>query len=215
MPRLTTGVNAPPPTFAPTARRLISLLAALTVGLLSIVVFTPAAYACSCGGLRSQSAAQRADAVFVGRLVDKQSRRKPTPGRVEMRFDVSLVYKGSVYRQQVVASLKDADGCGIDPEINSTWVIFAEETVQGSGDDAVFRLVTQLCSGNIPGGNAPIILGVGRPPIAGASDREENAASTDATFTRVLQVGVGVAGGLVLVVGFGLAYLWNPGRRGS
>ncbi|MET0695657.1 MAG: hypothetical protein ABWY56_17120 [Propionibacteriaceae bacterium] len=195
--------------------RLLSLLAAVTLALIGGAVFPSNAYACSCGGLGSGTAASRADAVFTGTVVDKQAIRKPKPGRTEMRFEVSRVYKGTVFRDQVVASPLGDDGCGIDPDLGSSWVIFAEERIEGTGDDAVFRLVTELCSGNLPGSRAPSVLGQGQAPMSGASDREEQAANTDATFTKVITITAGVVGVLVVLSVIGLAFLWRPGRQDS
>jgi len=142
--------------------RVFSIVAAVSLALAFSVVFARPAYACSCSGLSGQAAAQRADAIFQGRVLEKSTVRKPRPGRTEIRFEVSRVFKGSVYREQVVASPQGGDGCGIDPDVNSVWVIFAEDRIEGSGNDAVFRLVTQLCSGNLPGSTPPVTLGRGR-----------------------------------------------------
>ena len=214
MPWLTARATASPRALARTAViRLTSILAALTLGLLGVAVFPSSAYACSCDGISTGTAADRADAVFVGTVVEKERVRKPTPGRTEMRFNVTRVYKGTVFQQQLVASPQGSDDCGIDPEINSTWVIFAEERIEGSGDDAVFRLVTQLCSGNLPGSKVPSTLGRGQPPMTGASDREERAVNADAAFTRALKITAGAVGVLAVLAIAGLAFLWRPGRQ--
>jgi hypothetical protein len=147
--------------------------------------------------------------------LSKTVARKPSPEHTEMRFEVSRVYKGSAYREQVVASPLGSDGCGIHLDVNSDWVIFAQEQIEGSGKQTVFRLVSELCSGNVPGSAPPIILGTGRPPLDGASDREEKAVNADAVFTRVLLVG-GIAIGVLTVAALvGLAILWRPGRTRS
>lgn len=192
--------------------RLLSVLAALVVGLVWLALTPPGASACTCRGTSSQSSAQRADAIFTGTVRSKTLVRKPAPGRTDFRFDVSRVFKGSVYADQVVASPVGVDGCGVNPEVGSTWVIFAEEGVEGSGDDAVLRLVTQLCSGNLPGSFAPVYLGAGRSPRPGASDREERASATDATLSRALRVAGVAALAVVAGVAVGLGVLWR--RRG-
>lgn len=191
--------------------RLLSLFAALCLGLLGVAVFPRDAYACSCSGITTGTAARRADVIFQGRLLDKSVVRNPAPGRTEMRFEVSRVYKGEAYREQIVASPRGSNVCGLDPQLDSTWIIFAEEKIEGRGNDAVFRLVTQLCSGNLPGSTAPGILGRGQLPIEGASDRDEKAAATDAAFTHVLVVSGVVVAALALVVVTGLLILWRPG----
>ena len=157
----------------------------------------------------------RADAIFLGTVLERSAVRKPAPGRVDIRFEVSQVYKGTVYRQQVVSSPAAADDCGIAPEINSSWVIFAEDRIEGTGDDAVFRLGTRLCSGNVPGSTAPAYLGRGHAPMPGASDREEKAQVADAAYTRLLKGGALAVLALVVLSGAGLAVLWRPGRRAA
>lgn len=192
--------------------RVITLLAALCLGLVTVVVVPGDAYACSCRPTSNRTAAERADAVFTGRVREATTVRKPEPGRVEIRFDVSRVYKGSVFAEQLVSSPQTPDGCGVDLAVGSTWVVFAEQRFEGTGDDAVLRLVTEACSGNIPGSTVPSLLGRGRAPLAGASDREERAVATDATVTGALKVGGLVGVGLVVLVGIALAVLWRPGR---
>ena len=125
------------------------------------------------------------------------------------------MYKGDVYAQQVVTSPAGPRECGINPQAGSSWVIFAEERLEGSGPEAVFRLVTEICSGNVPGSGVPLTLGRGQPPKDGASDREENAVATDASVTRVLKVGGVVGLALALMAGVGLGFLWRPGRSNS
>ena len=98
------------------------------------------------------------------------------------------------------------------PRLGSTWVIFAVEGVQGRRDDAVLRLVTDTCRGNLPTGNPPTVVGRAYHPIPGASDREERATGADRTLTRGLAIaGIGLLFlGAVAVAG--LAVLWRPGR---
>ena len=77
---------------------------------------------------------------------------------------------------------------------------------------AVQRLITTLCSGNIPSGTAPAILGEARPPIDGASDREERSINTDRALTRGLVIGGAAllfAGALLAI---GLLVVWRPGQ---
>jgi hypothetical protein len=192
--------------------RLLSLLAALCLGLVTVAVFPADAHACTCEPISKRTAAERADAVFTGRVLEVTTVRKPEPGRVEIRFEASRVYKGSVFSEQVVATPATASNCGVDLEVGSSWVVFAVQRFEGTGNDAVLRLATDACNGLIPGTSAPTLLGRGRPPLAGASDRAERAVATDATVTGALKVGGLVGLGLVVLVGTGLAVLWRPGR---
>lgn len=192
--------------------RALSLLAALSLGLLGVVISPREAYACSCASTGTSSPTQRADAIFTGQVLSKEAVRRPKPGRTEFRFAVSRVYKGSVFAEQVVASPQGSDGCGVNLEVGSSWVIFAEERVEGSGDAAVFRLVTQLCSGNRSGTDVPLFLGAGRSPMSGASDREEKAIAADARLTHGVELVGGLVVGVLVVGGLGLVLLWRPGR---
>jgi len=192
--------------------RALTLVAALCLGLLTVVVVPTEAHACSCQARSIRTAAEQSDAVFVGRVLDTKRVRRPAPGRTDVRFEVSRVYKGSVYREQVVATPTTSPGCDVVFDENTTWVVFAEQRLEGSGNAAVLRLVTELCNGNLSGSTVPSAWGQGRRPLAGASDREERAVTTDATFTRALKVGGVLVGGLVVLVGVGLAILWRPGR---
>jgi hypothetical protein len=91
-------------------------------------------------------------------------------------------------------------------------VIFAIEGIEGEGDRAVNRLVTTLCSGNLPTGIAPAVLGRPTPPLNGASDSEERSTNTDRIVTRGLAyAGIGaLCVGALAVIGLGV--LWRPGR---
>ena len=69
-----------------------------------------------------------------------------------------------------------------------------------------------MCSGNLPTGIAPAVLGNPRPPLNGVSDREERSTNADQIVTRGLAyVGIGaLCIGALAVIGLGV--LWRPGR---
>ena len=140
------------------ALRLLALAASLLLGTCLALVDTTAAFACSCAGISTNRALREADAVFRGTVSSKEQVGRGGEARIDIRFEVDGVYKGTVYREQVVASSRDSAACGLDPEIGSTWVIFAIEGIEGEGDRAVNRLITTLCSGNLPTGIAPPVL---------------------------------------------------------
>jgi hypothetical protein len=192
--------------------RLVALVASLLLGTCVALVDTPEAFACSCVGISSNRALREADAVFRGTVISKEVVGRSDRARTDIRFAVDWVYKGTVYREQIVASSRNSDACGLDPEIGSTWVIFAIQGIEGDGDRAVNRLITTLCSGNLPTGVAPPVLRTPRQPLAGASDREERSTNTDRILTR----GFAIAGIGVLFIGalavIGLGVLWRPGR---
>jgi hypothetical protein len=192
--------------------RLLAVVAALLLGTCLTLVDIRKAYACSCVGISAGRALREADAVFRGTVVSKELVGRGESARTDIRFVVDRVYKGTVYSEQVVASTLNSDACGLDPDVGSTWVIFAIEGIEGEGDRAVNRLITTLCSGNLPTGMAPIALGAPRPPLDGASDREERSTNADRIVTR----GLAYAGIVALCVGglavVGLGVIWRPGR---
>jgi hypothetical protein len=191
--------------------RLLVLVASVLLGTSAAMVDTRPAFACSCAGISTNRALREADAVFRGTVISKEIVGRRDAARTDIRFAVDRVYKGAVYHEQVVASRHDADACGLDPEIGSTWVIFAIEGIEGEGDRAVNRLITTLCSGNLPG-IAPPVLGNPQPPISGASDREERSTNTDRIVSRTLAIAA--IGGLCVaaLAVLGVAVLWRPGR---
>jgi hypothetical protein len=188
------------------------MVLAFCLGVLTVALTPQRAFACSCVGITTERALGEADAVFKGTVLSNDAVGRGADARTDIRFQVDAVYKGTVYRQQVVASAKGSGACGLDPNVGSTWVIFAESGVQGSGNDAVVRLITGLCNGNIPTGDAPLILGPPRRPLDGASDREERSINADKTLTRGLAIG-GIAllflGSLAAIA---VGVLWRPGR---
>ena len=139
--------------------RVVALAAALALSVLSAVLFAPPAFACSCATTTTTQAARQADAVFLGTVTALDNKGRGDEARTDIRFEVDAVYKGTVYRDQVVASARDSAACGLVPGVGSTWVIFAVAGIEGRGDDAVARLITSTCSGNLPTGNAPALLG--------------------------------------------------------
>ena len=209
--------STPEPPRLATVRRLpgqlVAFVAAVLLGVFAAMVAPPGkAYACDCAGISIDRALRQSTAVFRGTVLDKRSVGRRAEARTDIRFAVDAVYKGEVHKEQVVASPKQATACGLDPKVGSTWVIFAVDGVEGSGNDAVQRLITTLCSGNVPSGTVPAGLGEARPPIDGASDREERSVYTDRALTRGLVVGGAAllfAGALVAI---GLVVLWRPDR---
>lgn len=192
--------------------RLVVLLAAVLLGTCAAIVDTTTAFACSCAGISTTRALREADAVFRGTVVSKEVVGHGDAARTDIRFAVDRVYKGAVFDEQVVASEHDEDACGLDPDVGSTWVIFAIEGVEGEGDRAVSRLITTLCNGNLPTGIAPAVLGAPRPPLNGVSDREERSTNADRIVTRgIAYAGIGaLCIGALAVIGLGV--LWRPGR---
>jgi hypothetical protein len=191
---------------------LLALVAAVVLGLLGAASNPQPAFACECSPVTPTGAARQADAVFRGTVTALRKVDRDEDARTDIRFQVDAVYKGSVYAEQVVATPRQSTKCGLTPELGTTWLIFAIQGVEGSGDEAVARLITDTCRGNIPTVNAPRVLGTPRQPLAGASDREERATGADRTITRGLAIGGIALLALGAVAVAGLAVLWRPGR---
>jgi hypothetical protein len=170
------------------------------------------AFACECSPITTANAARQADAIFRGTVTALRDVDRGEDARTDIRFEVVAVYKGEVYREQVVASPQDGPACGLTPRLGSTWVIFAVAGIQGSGDQAVYRLVTDACRGNLPDVGPPTVLGRPHNPVPGASDREERATGADRALTRGLAVGAIGLLFLGVITVAGLAVLWRPGR---
>jgi hypothetical protein len=191
------------------------LLALLSLGLVALfaAVSPTAAYACSCQGLSTRKALAESDTVFTGTVREIHRVGRGAGRRVDIRFEVSRVYKGTAYASQLVASGPESASCGLVPEVGSTWVIFAVDAIEGDGNAAVQRLRTSLCSGNLPTSTPPALLGRGSPARPGESDRVERAEQTDTRVTRGLATAGVVGVGVLVVVGGALLVLWRPSRR--
>jgi hypothetical protein len=191
------------------ARVVLAALAAMLACAAALINPTPA-WACSCAPITTRQALDGADAVFKGTVTERDRVGRGEDARVELRFDVSRVFKGTVYAEQVVATPPDSAGCGIEGAVGSTWVIFATQSVEGTDDRMVTRLTTGLCSGNLPGTTVPSLLGRGQFPRPGPSDAEERSVRADIRVDRALEIAGLTALGLVILAGTGLVLLWRP-----
>ena len=215
------GGAAPFPAFGSTGedggvRRILTrtaLLALAAVLACAAVLIAPMpAWACSCAPVTTRDALDGADAVFRGTVSERDRVGRGADARIELRFDVSRVFKGRVFSEQVVGTATDSAACGIEAEVGSQWVIFAKESVDGSGDRLVTRMSTDSCSGNLPGVSSPALLGRGQFPRPGASDTEEKTIQADVRVDRALKIaGIGVLA-LVVLGGAALVLLWRPNR---
>jgi len=184
----------------------------MLLGVLATGVNVRPAAACSCKAVSPAEALRQSDAVFRGRVVASDKAGRGDDERLDLRFEVDAVYKGNVFRDQVVATATNSGSCGLTPDIGTTWVIFAREGIKGEGNDAVARLITDSCSGDLPTSSAPLVLGTARPPQDGESDREERAVSADRAVSRGLKVFAFTALGLLGLTTVGLALAWRKPR---
>lgn len=112
---------------------------------------TPA-YACSCVSSSGDVAyADRADAVFVGRLVATQ---QPTPNTSSLdpkilTFAVSAVYKGEVGEKQDIVTAVESASCGLELSGPGPHLIFARALPwQQEPAPAEDQLIADLCGGS-------------------------------------------------------------------
>jgi hypothetical protein len=183
------------------------LIAALVaIGLASVPVGQAAA--CSCAQSTPEQAAEFADAVFAGTVIDSQllgadtgplgamAATRPAPaelGQTIYTFEVDGVAKGPVGTQVDVLGGGDGASCGMSFGLNERWLVFT------TWDGAMHS--TGLCSGNVPleaGGEAPLPL----TAPAGADPAPEPAGIPVALLV------------LIGIVGAVLGISWLAFRRG-
>jgi hypothetical protein len=185
-------------------------VAALVLAGAVVLVNPSPAWACSCAPTSAQQSADKADAAFKGTVTRSDRVGRGSAARVELRFEVSRVFKGEVYADQVVFTPPEESACGLSAEVGSSWLIFATTVYDGSTDQLVPHLTSDLCSGSLPGSAAvPAVLGRGGFPQPGASDTVERSLRADQRVGRTLQVAGLATLGLVVVGGVALLLLWR------
>jgi len=169
----------------------ILLLLSALVGAVVVLGASPA-QACECAGGTTAEFTERADAVFIGRLVSRDLPGEPITSSADPAlhvFAVDAVAKGAVSERQEVLSPVSGASCGLELSGDGPVAVFATRTadpwLSASGpeleDDQYYAY---LC-----GGSAPLTpqleaeLGPLRPVAAGtvpepATPVEPRAAST-------------------------------------
>jgi hypothetical protein len=119
---------------------LLGLLAGL------LVVWGPAtsANACSCAGMPTAQQFERADAVFIGRLLDRSVTHPDWPlmssaDPARHLFAVDAVLKGEAHQRQAVFSADSEASCGLSLTGEGPFAVFA----RWDGD----RYHADLCNG--------------------------------------------------------------------
>lgn len=179
---------------------------ALLVCVLGAVVNPSPAYACSCARSSLRRDLDRSDVVFFGSVQAAETVQRPRPKHVEVTFEVSRVYKGSAYRQQVVTTPAEGE-CGLNAAPGAQLVVFATQQIQGERGTA--GLITSLCNGNLPTSSPPSLLGNGYAPLTGSSQDVDRAVRVDESLTKALTVGGIILAGVVAVGVIGVALLWR------
>ena len=184
---------------------LVAAVFALALGSLPV----EQAAACSCAQSTPRQAAEFADAVFAGTVIDQQpvgldtgptgamAATLPAPaalGQVIYTFDVDGVAKGPVGAQVEILGGGDGASCGMSFGLNERWLVFT------TWDGAMHS--TGLCSGNIPleaGAEAPL-------PLTAPAGAGEEADSFDIPVAGLVIIGI---------IGVVAAVSWVAFRRGS
>jgi hypothetical protein len=190
------------------SRHMKLLLAALfAIGLASVPLEQVAA--CSCAQSTPEQAAELADAVFAGTVINTQlvgaetgplgamaatGPPKGALGQTIYTFEVDGVAKGPVGIQVEVLAGGDGASCGMSFGMDERWLVFT------TWDGAIHS--TGLCSGNVPleaGAEAPLRL---TAPTGGDQAPEPSG------IPAAVLVLIGVVGAVVGVS-------WLAFRRGS
>ncbi|HET9872105.1 MAG TPA: hypothetical protein VFP89_05860 [Propionibacteriaceae bacterium] len=188
-------------------------LALLTL-CLSLLINPTAAYACSCTSKDLRDALNRADVVFLGKVEERESIRRPAPRHTRFTFSVTRVYKGSAYTEQRVVTARSEAECGFTARPGATLVVFATQQA-ADGSAGIGELSTGVCSGNLATSQPPSLLGRGYPPLTGSSEEVDKAVRLDRSLSRLLALtGITVVGTLGLGA-IGLALLWRRASAGS
>ena len=128
-------------------RRILRALAALLLGLgagaVLVVGAASPASACSCAvtGASDRASADAllagADAVFTGRLVDRQepvslSGMSSSADLATLTFAVTTVYKGQVAPRQEVRTPQSGASCGLEITGEGPFLLFAQRAADGT-----------------------------------------------------------------------------------
>ncbi|MFI0448875.1 hypothetical protein [Actinomadura sp. 6N118] len=175
-------------------RTLIALALVLVVG-----AATPGrACACSCAPMTDHEAYTKADAVFTGRVLQRQVKSQgwgPWKTRssgdpTTLVFEVSTVNKGKVSRRQDLHTVSESATCGLEAQTGREYLVFAQR------DGDVLR--ANLCGGTRPGGKPlPIPSVPAHPPTPGHATAGPAPSPRDVNDGLPVAARVAIAGGLV------------------
>lgn len=151
-------------------KRSIIFAALLTLLVITHASEPPRAYACSCEELlppdapQSQDQIESYDAVFTGKVISVKedvSNSEFLMSRAAV-FEVMSVWKGVTQTQIIVHTGRGGGDCGLDFQLNSTWLVYASEW-----EDKPLR--TGLCDRTMPlssdrANEVLALLGEGKAP---------------------------------------------------
>jgi hypothetical protein len=162
------------------------------------------ACACSCVATTPAQAFARADAVFVGRVVDRASKDRfpwERTGVAVWTFEVERIYKGEVQRRQEIVTMDSGASCGLELDGSGPFVIYATHD-SSYIDPERDQYAAGLCDGSqplTPAVERSLAAQAPEGPIMPASSVEESAEGRGGVSTP-LMVGLGAIGAVVAAV---------------
>lgn len=163
----------------------VGTLLAVVVAVAGLVVVGPGATpasACDCGGLSDADAFAKADAVFVGEVVDyeppPQASVMSSTDPARWTFEVSDVYKGEVTSTQTVVSEQSGASCGLEIPKVGEFVVFATTSVFNLQPDPG-EYYAGLCGGTRSTGDGPLAVDATASPPIEVEARAVTAATVD------------------------------------
>lgn len=191
---------------------LVVLVVALSFG--AAVRSARPAHACSCAAQTLDEAYARADAVFVGSLVEtrvESGERFSSMDPEWFVFEVDAVYKGDVRARQAVVTARDGASCGLEIAGPGPFLVFAYAGgLGGAPPRAEGELSSSLCSGTGPlmSRTVPSSFGAAMPPREGtASATPTPEAPVRSGATSDAPIALLLAGGVAVVLGLGAVAL--------
>ncbi|MEQ4205428.1 hypothetical protein [Actinopolymorpha sp. B9G3] len=174
----------------------------LTLG--GVVLAPVPACACSCVPTNPAEAFARADAVFVGRVVDRASKDRfpwESTGVEVWTFEVERIYKGEVQRRQEIVTMESGASCGLELDGSGPFVIYATHDsfdIEPQRD----QYAAGLCDGSQPlTAEVERSLAAQAPagPIMPAGSVDASGENRDGVSTPLV-VGLGAIGAVVAAV---------------
>ncbi len=181
---------------------LMCLLGATAGGVIGLGSAHPVS-ACSCASFTDAEAAEYADAVFIGTLVEVITEPGDTYSSMDPArfiFDVDEVFEGDVFARQSVVTARDGASCGLEISGRGPFVVFARADADGlTSGGADGELYSGLCSGTraLADGGPPAVFADSFQPLAGSSPIGR---SDDGTSTVV---SIAVVAGALAALAFG------------
>jgi hypothetical protein len=194
---------------------IVALAAVLTLAVVTLAA-EPAA-ACSCVGGTDDDMFARADAVFTGRLLDRNDPDWAAGGDPlafsTLRFEVDGVYKGDVAVDQALVTVNQSSACGLPITHVGPYLVFARDADNGSDGLPIpdgMRYAGQ-CAGTRTLAEAPVpaAFGIAQEPTAPSDAGEPATAAPSLADTDPLPYFLGGLIAVVAVLGGAIVF----GRR--